>query len=85
MSDYSVSIKQETLKLSFPESGYLVSFEDGTRVAIKEEPVIITADSETLKVVTMGQAPDWTFQTKITVSGTAPTAPRVGDVWFDNN
>lgn len=84
-NEYTINVKPEITKLVFPGKDLKLTFQNGTKLNVSTEVKKLVFNSDSLKIVKLGQAPDWTFQTKITVSASAPNAPRVGDVWFDIN
>lgn len=80
----------DTFELVITSNPLEVVFEDGTELVIDfdtQEIVLVDADAEVLiqsddlEVLALDAAPKWVYDTKVTVSSTAPANPSIGDLW----
>jgi hypothetical protein len=77
---YEIVVISDPLEVALEDSTELVFLDDSTELAI-EGNLELLIDDDSIEILALEAAPDWVWNTKVTVSSTAPSNPRIGDLW----
>ena len=75
-------IRPEPLELVFDTKELAIEVGDTLVELQLDQATTLEIDSTALEVLALEAAPAWVWNTKVTVSATPPSAPKVGDVWI---
>lgn len=81
MSDvYEIVIASDFTEVALEDGTELVIADQGVQVDVQADAEVLI-DDDSIEILAIEAAPDWVWNTKVTVSSTAPTNPKIGDLW----